>query len=497
LRKRIRLGFVGFVLILFLVVGALTGAAVWSHAWQGRILPGIRIGDVDVAGLREQAAKEKLALLQDSYLSSPVDLVLAGDGRRWHISRRELGFRLEVGEAVQRAFLVGRSGSVWKRIHDIWDAYHGQVVLPLKGSVDRLRAQSVLSRFVKGITYPPEDAALVINDRGEVIVKPDKPGWVLDYQATLDALSRVEPPFDGEISLRLCQVQPKVRTGDILAMKITGLLASYTTYFDVSNVNRTYNINVAADALDNIVIKPGEVFSFNRVVGPRSKEAGYKEALVIVQDQFTPGIGGGVCQVSSTLYNAVLLAGLEIVERSNHSLPVTYVPFGRDATVAYGGCDLKFRNNTSGYLCIRTRVNGGALTVKMFGNRAEKKNITLESIVDKVLEPKVIKKEDPNLYVGKTVEERKGIKGYQVRVLSYTKNGNGQVTKRLVSNDLYKPVDQIIRVGTKPISSTPPLPETGQDQQPEPPVLPAPGPEQQTDSAVQPGATENTAPANR
>lgn len=449
-----------------------------------------------MAGLTEQEAKAKLTLLQNSYLSSPVELALGGN-KRWRVPRRELGFQLEIKEAVSCAFSVGRSGPVWKRLHDIWEAYHGGIVIPIRVSVDRSKARSVLSRLLKEAIDPPVDAALVITDSDKVIVKPGKPGQVLDYQATLDDLSRFEPPFGDEISLKLRQVEPKVRTEDILAMKINGLLASYTTYFDVSNVNRTYNINVAADALDNIVLKPGEIFSFNRVVGPRSKEAGYKEALVIVQDQFTPGIGGGVCQVSSTLYNAALLAGLEIVERTNHSLPVTYVPFGRDATVAYGGCDLKFRNNTSGCLCIRTHVSGGALTVKIFGNVAEKKNISLESVVDQVLEPKVIKKEDPNLYVGKIVEERKGVKGYRVRVFSYLREADGQVIKRLVSNDLYKPVDQIIRVGTKPVTVTPPLPGAENGQQPQQEILPVPVPEQETVPDLQPGADESAVPPSR
>lgn len=461
-----------------------------SRAWINRFLPGVRIGSTDVSGLTEKEAEAKLALVEQNFLFSPVELIL-DEGRKWRVSRHDLGFQLELKSALRSAFLFGRSGPIWKRLYDIWVAYREGYVVPLKSYVDRQKAEEVLSRLAKETISPPVDAALVITENDKVIVKPGKPGQAVDYQAVIDALSCVEARGN-KIRMRLRRVEPRVRTEDVLKMKIDGLLASYTTYFDASNVNRTYNINVAADAIDNIVLQPGEVFSFNRIVGPRSKEAGYKEALVIVEDQFTPGIGGGVCQVSSTLYNAALLAGLEILERHNHSLPVAYVPLGRDATVAYGGYDLKFRNNTKGCIWIRTRVSGGALTVKIFGDMAEKKDITIESVVDEVLEPKVIKKEDPNLYVGKMVEERKGVKGYRVRVFAYVKEPNGRIAKRLLSKDLYRPVDQIVRVGTKPLAVVPLLPSEEGSQQAQPEAPPLLGPEQQSSPAqIQPGGAED------
>ncbi|MGB9792019.1 MAG: VanW family protein [Thermacetogeniaceae bacterium] len=480
MRERVRLRLVGFVLLLVvLFAGAGAGFGFLWRAWSNKILPGIKIGNIDVSGLTEEEAEAKLALVERSFLSSPVEIFL-DESRRWRVSRHDLGFQLEMKRALQSAFLLGRSGPIWRRLYDIWVALHKGYVIPLKPYVDRQKAEEVLSRLVKETISPPVDAALLIAENDRVIIKQGKPGQAVDYQAVIDALSRMESPYSSKIRLKLRRVEPKVRTEDVLAMKINGLLSSYTTYFDVSNVNRTYNINVAADAIDNIVIKPGEVFSFNRIVGPRSKEAGYKEALVIVEDQFTPGIGGGVCQVSSTLYNAALLAGLEVLERHNHSLPVAYVPLGRDATVAYGGYDLKFRNNTRGCICIRARVSGGALTVKIFGDVAEKKNITIESIVDDVLEPKVIKKEDPNLYVGKVVEERKGVRGYRVRVFAYIREPNGQVIKKLLSKDLYKPIDQIVRVGTKPLAVAPPLPNGEGNLQVQPEAPPVPIPDQQS-----------------
>ena len=143
------------------------------------------------------------------------------------------------------------------------------------------------------------------------------------------------------------------------------LIAQYATNFDSSMVNRTKNVSLAAKALDGKLLAPGEQFSFNDCVGERTAEAGYKEALIIEGDAYTPGLGGGVCQVSSTLYNAVILANLEIIERHRHSLPVNYVPSGQDATVSYGILDFKFRNSTNADLLIRSLIDDNTLTVQI------------------------------------------------------------------------------------------------------------------------------------
>lgn len=144
------------------------------------------------------------------------------------------------------------------------------------------------------------------------------------------------------------------------------LLSQYTTYFDPSQVNRTENLRLATMAINDKLLAPGALFSFNAVVGERTAEAGYKEALVIEGDAFTPGLGGGVCQVSSTLYNAVMAADLKVVERHTHSLPVSYVPEGKDATVAWPVLDFKFRNNTKDYLSIRGTIKDNTLNFWLY-----------------------------------------------------------------------------------------------------------------------------------
>ncbi len=453
-------------LVLFLVLAAagigIAGAYNWNRTWKERIFPAVRIEDVSLGGLTEQEASQKLGLLGEEFLASPVTLVL--EQHSWQVSRRTLGFKVDPADNAYQAFMVGRSGPFWRRGWTLWQAFYIDSDLPLKTSLDRDRARSVLQGFAKSCYTSPQDARLEVDDRGNIRVIPGKPGQVIDIDASIAALEQNTHQFAGKQELHLAGRQPQVSTEDVEGMKINGRLASYTTYFDVTNVNRTYNVNVASDALDNCLVKPGGVFSFNRIVGPRSQETGYKEALIIDQDKFTPGIGGGVCQVSSTLYNAILLAGLEIMERSNHSLPVAYVPLGRDATVAYGSYDLQFRNNTDGYLYIKTTVGDGALTIMILGDTAEKKTVELDSVVDKVLDFQVIEKEDPSLEKGKRVVETAGVKGYQVRAFRVIDG-----VRTLLSNDVYKPVDEVVRIGTM-----------------EPPVTPAPLQPQQAVPGSQP-----------
>ncbi|GGD10438.1 VanW family protein [Pontibacillus salipaludis] len=168
-----------------------------------------------------------------------------------------------------------------------------------------------------------------------------------------------------DIRVPLMTVHPKV-DAELIAHIRTQQIGQYVTYFNKNNVERTHNIQLSSDAIDNHVVFPNEVFSFNEVVGKRTKERGYKPAPVIVKGEVTEGIGGGICQVSSTLFNAVDHARIKIVERYSHSKQVPYVPPGRDATVSWWGPDFTFKNNYNEPLLIRSNVVGGTLRVAIY-----------------------------------------------------------------------------------------------------------------------------------
>jgi hypothetical protein len=188
--------------------------------------------------------------------------------------------------------------------------------------------------------------------------------------------------YDAEKDMRILYIPSNLNTGlvnvyseelnvirDLIIKereKIPKKIGSFTTYFNISEKSRTKNLKLAAQAINNYQIKPGEIFSFNKTVGPRVPEKGYEKAIIFVNKKKVEDYGGGVCQVSTTLYNAVLDAGLPVLERHPHSLPVPYVPLGKDATVNYGTMDFKFKNDGEKNLLIKATVEKNKLTVELY-----------------------------------------------------------------------------------------------------------------------------------
>lgn len=478
---------------LTVIVAALgTVAGFWGYIYAtsaaDRVFPGVYVKGVSLGGLSRHACTQRLKALEEEFRSTRVKLVYQDTS--WWISLRDIGLRRDVDRMVFLAMRAGREGNFVTR----WAARRRMKTagyeVPLLLSVDRELLRRRVSEFGQNLIIPPRDAGFVVRPGDRVEIVPHAEGRDVDIEQLHRAIQQALMNGTGtpRVPLYLVAVMPRHTTQDVLAMGITGLLASYTTSFDPTLVNRAYNISVAAAALDGLLVPPGQEVSFNKIVGPRSQEAGYKDALVIQDDNFVPGIGGGVCQVSSTLYNAVLLANLKVTERANHSLPVAYVPLGRDATVAYGAVDLKFVNNTPSYIYIRSFVRGSRVTIKVYGNTRYKRRVEIRTRTLEIFEPEKKYEEDPNLEAGKQVVKQAGQRGYRVQAERWIWD-HGRVIIEALPASLYKPRDEIIAVGTRVVPSTvtpPPTPPAGE--------TPAPGgttppPESPSPSGEQPGGT--------
>lgn len=335
------------------------------------MLHGIYIENIYVGGMtREEAEAE----LRTHVKREQNKLVIFGFGKRqWSFTRGDLGLTLNTAETLKKAMAFGKEAPTlhrcWQRILVRWN----KVDFTIPWVVDLTRISSKLRQSLGEEFYcKPRSAFLKIGPRDTVTVVPSRRGREVEIRKVLPLLRKYLEKGDlSPIPLPVRDLKPRRTTEEIKNMQITGLLGAYTTYFSLNQKNRTQNIRKAAAAFQDLLIPPGEIFSFNETVGPRTQEAGYKEAVIIEGKKFTLGVGGGVCQVSSTLYNAVLRSNLEVIERHKHSLPVVYVPPGMDATVAYDYLDLVFKNNTSGYLLLKTKVEGNALTIKIFGNHED------------------------------------------------------------------------------------------------------------------------------
>lgn len=235
-----------------------------------------------------------------------------------------------------------------------------------------------------------EEIILQLQSLSKIINKPMRPATIVYSDGRLektDGQAGQELDIEGtwlKITQEHHQKQVAVVVKDVPAMpdieeitKIQSVLGDYTTYFNSQDVPRTNNVRLAAMSLDNRLIPPGQVFSFNEVVGERTEAAGYLPAFIFSDQSVIKGDGGGVCQDSSTLFQAVCQANLSIVEKHNHSLPVSYVLNGQDATVSYGILDFRFQNDTKGYLLISAKTGADWLRIRLFGLADDKHRVLL------------------------------------------------------------------------------------------------------------------------
>ncbi|WP_207641604.1 VanW family protein [Syntrophomonas palmitatica] len=312
------------------------------------------------------------------------------------------------------------------------------------------------------------DARLEMDPERGLIVVPDSPGTKVNLSETMAELPRYWGEMDElRIPIIMNEKQPRVKAQDLQGM---GELSSFSTWFNTSEENRSHNLRLAAAGINGSMIEPGEVFSFNSKVGPRTYENGFSDAMVIVGDKFELGAGGGVCQVSTTLYNACLLAGLEIVERHNHNLAVSYVPLGRDATVYYGAQDFKFKNNTASPVYLRAYTLGGKLIMQVYGNTFFKQKIGLSSTVDQVIDFKEVYEVSKDLPPGKTRVDHAGIPGYSVRSYRSFYDSQGKLVRQeQIGRDYYRPLNKLIYTGPKVQNSANDIPDNKIEETVEPP----------------------------
>ena len=323
---------------------------------------------------------------------------------------------------------------------------------PLTFRNDHARAQ--LHRLFAFAETPPVDATVEVNDDGTVSVTESSSGNVLDMPVLLEELDDAASGGGGlrTIFVALTPAFPKLSTADVENMGLAALGSQFVTYFDPRNESRANNIALAAKLVDGSVVDPGETFSLNAAMGPRTANRGFDYAPVIAADNvLRQGVGGGICQYATTLFNAVFFAGLPVVERRAHSLYISHYPIGRDATVAWGAIDFKFKNDTGKSLMIRSWIDGGALTVALVGKTGRKVTYATSAFYD-IRRPAHGKSNPRVIYDGDlgpgVIRWEKGIAGQSVRVERTVKDGSGKVLFRDTFVSRYEPLDWVKRVGT-------------------------------------------------
>jgi len=248
-------------------------------------------------------------------------------------------------------------------------------------------------------------------------------------------------------------IKVKVTNPEITGEKLREMLfrdkmGSWTSYFSGGNVSRSTNVRLSASRINGVTLLPGETFSYDKTIGRRTVENGYKTATVYVGNTLDEGIGGGICQTSSTLYSAVLYANLEIVSRTSHSLPVSYMPIGQDATIAEGYIDFKFKNNTNYPIKIVCTTNYGSVSCSIMGVKPEGESVSLINTKTSTLEPKTTITINDEIPVGYKKITQKGQGGYIVASQRVVSVGGVEKKRENLTKSVYKAQDNIIQINS-------------------------------------------------
>ncbi len=445
--KRILWGVIIGMISAILLTGVTAGVYAQRVLNTSTIYPHVTVEGIDVHDLKPEEAQKRLEAHLETQLEDRY-LTLTFGEKEWSIPYKELGFHYFYEEVLDEAMGYGRNGSVVNRLNEIKGLRESPAHLTLRFGYDDALLEKLIQDIEEEIFMSPHPAAIErVGD--EFVVEPEQLGRELDKEKTKEMAHRVLiGETDEPIMLAVEEINVYPTATDL--NQIETVISEFSTTFNAGAIGRTENLKQGSNSIDGILLLPEQEFSFNDTTGPRIASAGYQEAPVILMGELVPGIGGGICQVSTTLYNAVVRADLDIVERSNHSLPVSYVPRGQDATVAFNSIDFKFKNNLQSPIFLVSEVQGNQIQVKIYGKDEERPDIDLVSQVVQVIEPTTEIRYDNSLYVDETQVEREPRTGYRVVTYKvYSENGR-EVMREEFNRDYYRTVNGIVIQGTKP-----------------------------------------------
>lgn len=275
----------------------------------------------------------------------------------------------------------------------------------------------------------------------------------IDFGVTIEEAKNIVSVQAEEYRIPLKITKANVTINDIDSSAFRYKISTFSTTYDAGYRDRVNNLELAAGKINGTVLGPGETFSFNETVGKRTIEAGYTDAKIFLNGEVVDGTGGGICQISTTLYNAVLLANLQVTDRRNHNYTTSYVKAGRDATVVYGAVDFKFQNNRKYPIKIEATVSGGVATFNIYGIQEENEyEVKIIPVITQTIPKTTQYIDDATLVEGSEVVKQVGSSGCKVTTYKETYLNGALISKEVISNDTYKAMTRIVRRGTKKAS---------------------------------------------
>ena len=371
-----------FIYLSIIIIIALSTVGIAPADNNKKIHKNITIENISVGKLTKE---EAVNILEKTY---PLDnFNINYNNESWTIKPEDIELNFHIEERVDEALNYTRSKSIWNNIKrkgklNINKPYN----IKIKATYNEVKLSKQLEKIYEKVNIEAVDATFYVEPSGEIKRSESKEGRDVDISKLKDDIyNMINKKKIKDINLPVLTLYPKTSTKQVKS--INSILGQFSTSFNDST-SRGSNIHVAGESTSDVLLMPGETFSYNKKTGARNWVNGYQSAPIIVGGKVVNGEGGGVCQVSTTIYNAALLSGLTIDEVHNHSLPSRYAPRGRDATVSYGYTDLKFTNPYTHPVYIKNIVGNGAITSKIYGCSLDRERIVIrmeeEYLKDKI-----------------------------------------------------------------------------------------------------------------
>ena len=516
----IKVGIGCAILLVLLIIFSTVFALININ--NSKIMKGVFINEIEMSGMSQEEAKSKIEALANEKMAKEMNVTYQEYSSTINATVLELNY--DINAAIEKAASIGRRGNLIKNNYDILKTLLFNENINIDISLNEDIAKTTIADMEANIPnalvqsgYYIEDKQLIITKgkRGTVIddeafienikksyadlvststdidfpvIEADPDSINIDkiheevYKEPKDAYYKEEPfeiypevegiDFDVEEAKKLLQedkeeyaidliiTKPKITINDLSEIAFKDVLATFSTRYDASNAPRTTNLKLAAGKINGTVLGAGEEFSYNRIVGERTIAAGYKEAKIYASGEVVDGLGGGICQISSTLYNAAVLANLDITQRRNHQFVTSYLPAGRDATVVYGSQDFKFKNSRKYPVKIEMTVANGMAKATIYGIKENPDyEVSIQTSTVSTIPFTTTYQDDDTLPAGTEKVKQKGANGIVTQTYKIVKQNGNVISKTLLSKDVYNAMQKIILKGpAAPEATTTPEP---------------------------------------
>ncbi len=439
-----------FTLAVFILLSAITV----NVEAQAKIKKGVAIGDVDVSGMTVKEAKAKVQSFVEEQGEKKVYIDVTA--KKIETTLKDLGYVWINKEVAKEAKNVGNAGNIIRRYRESKQINHEGVKLKLDLGLDESNVEKNFKKVCEPYNVEAKNASLKPTGHGFKII-PGEDGVDINYADSSKTLyDEITKKWDGKSEI-VCKAKvsvshPKYTEEDCEKVSDTPM-GSFTTTYTVGSIydNRNLNILNGSKKIDGTILYPNEEYSCNEHLAPWTEKNGWHPAGTYVDGGVEDSLGGGICQVSSTLYNALLEAEIKVVERYSHSMPVHYVDLAADAALAGDYKDLKFVNDTDAPIYIQSHCGGGEITFNVYGHDTRKKSHRVEYVseITKTIPIKKTEKKDPSKPAGYSEVEKEGSTGYVATLTKITYEHGKKVKSELLHTSTYAMQPEVVIKGTK------------------------------------------------